>query len=114
MEFLKSDIFIIAIIFAFIVVTFLFINSKIGYVSIKKKKIRMELEHFSNIYRITSEELAKLREDEKENIHAILSQSSYQNMIIGKIAGYCYLLDYTYQCGPADVAIYDKKKNEII
>ncbi len=113
MEFLKSDYFIIIVTAALIVVTFLFINSKIGFVSIKKKKIRMELEHLKDIYRITSEELAKLEENEEENMHAILSQSLYINIITGKLAGYCYLLDYICEYGVGYVVIRDKNKNDI-
>lgn len=113
MDFIKSDYFIIIMIVAFVVVTFLFVNSKIGYVSIKKKKIRMELEHLKSIYQITSEELEKLLENEEENKHLILSQSLYINIITGKLAGYCYLLDYICEYSSGYVVIRDKKKNDI-
>ncbi len=113
MDFIKSDYFIVIMIVAFIIVTFLFVNSKIGYVSIKKKKIRMELEHLKAIYQITSEELAKLEENEKDNMHAILSQSLYINIITGKLDGYCYLLDYVCEYFSGIVVIRDKNKNDI-
>lgn len=102
---------------AIVLLIAIIVISKLGFVSIKKKKIKMELEHLKDIYLISWRELADLRIDEKSekvNATAIFSQTQYLNILVGRVHGYCYLLDYTYEYGANSIVIYDKKKNEVI